>query len=494
MTMWTIQQYCNGTNTYGARVVKLNAPPPATPTTAAPLTVPANVPSTNVVITGTQVAGSGFYDPGTDLAAPALPFNHISAAVTGGVTVNSTTYNSPTQVTLNVSTVGATPGPQTVTITNPDGQSAAGTAAITVGAPAATVGQVLISEFRFRGSAGATDEFTELYNNTDVGLDISGYTLQSVTAGLVHTVPGALGSSTTIIPARGHYLITGAGYSLAAVAASNGAQTGIGDASSIGFFAGTPATAANRIDSVGFNNTNPIYFEGTPLTPSTGITVNGQYSFVRKVPTATRLPQDTGDNSADFVFVSTTAGTFSTRVSALGAPGPENLAGPVYKTFTQFNETLIDPLQGSTIVPNRVRTPRASCPSCDNTKSNLGTVEFRRKYTNNTGGPVTRLRFRITEITTLNNRLPTEADYRALNNTGSILVTTSGGPVTVQSLQLEPPSDAVTLGGALNSTLAAGTITTMNPLAHGAHINVNFLFGVQQIGDYRVFITIEALP
>ncbi|HEX7176509.1 MAG TPA: hypothetical protein VF240_14685, partial [Pyrinomonadaceae bacterium] len=131
---------------------------------------------------------------------------------------------------------------------------------------------------------------------------------------------------------------------------------------------------------------------------------------------------------------------------------------------------------------------------CDNTKSNLGTVQFRRKYTNNTGGPITRLRFRITEITTLNNRLATEADYRALHNTGNILVSTSGGNVTVESLQLEPPSDAVTNGGALNSTLAAGTITTMTPLANGSHINVNFLFGVQQIGDYRVFITIEALP
>jgi hypothetical protein len=66
-----------------------------------------------------------------------LPFNHIGAAITGGVTVNSVTFNSPTQVTLNISTVGATTGPKNVTVTNPDGQSATGTGTFTVLAPTA---------------------------------------------------------------------------------------------------------------------------------------------------------------------------------------------------------------------------------------------------------------------------------------------------------------------------------------------------------------------
>ena len=33
--------------------------------------------------------------------------NHLSASVTGGVTVNSVTFVTPTTVTLNISTVGA---------------------------------------------------------------------------------------------------------------------------------------------------------------------------------------------------------------------------------------------------------------------------------------------------------------------------------------------------------------------------------------------------
>lgn len=506
MTMWTIQQYCSSTNNYGVQVVRLLAPPPATPTSAAPPTVPAGAPSTNVVITGTSTAGSEFYDPGPNLAPPAEPFNHITATVTGGVTVNSVTYNSPTQITLNISTVGATPGPQNVTVTNPDGQSATGTAVITVApaaAPAALAGQVLISEMRFRGSAGAADEFVELYNNTDTALDISGYTLHALTAAgaqnLRYTVPGALASNTTVIPARGHYLITGSAYSLTAVAASNGTlSTGIVDGSSIALFAGPTPTAATRIDSAGFDNRDALFFEGTPITPSGagtgGITVSGEYSFLRRLESGTS--QDTGNNDADFVFVSTTGNTFTTRVSILGAPGPENLTSPtVRSSVTGIKSQLLDPPVAESSAPNRVRTQRASCASCDNTKSNLGTLEIRRKFTNLTGAGVSRLRFRIVDITTLNNRLAAQADLRALNATGNFSVSVSGGGnATIESLTLEAPSDAVTNGGGLNSTLGAGTITVGTPLANGDSINVNFLLGVQTGGSFRFFVIVEALP
>ncbi len=429
------------------------------------------------------------------------------ANLTGGVTVNSVTYNSPTQVTLNVSTVGATPGPQNVTITNPDGQSSTGTALITVTpvvAPGATAGQVLINEFRFRSAGGASDEFVELYNNTNTDLDISGYTLYALTGAgaqnLRHTVPGALASSTTVIPARSHYLITGSAYSLAAVAASNGAlSTGIVDGSSIGFFAGATPTAANRIDSAGFDTRDVLFFEGTAVTPSGagtgGITVNGEYSFLRRFSTTSGTPLDTGNNNNDFIFVSTTGGTFTTRVSILGAPGPENLAGPRFKANALFPSNVLDPAAvPASGAPNRVRTQRASCGTCDNTKSNLGTIEFRKRYTNSTGAPVTRLRFRIIDITTLNNRIAGEADVRALNATGNFMVSTSGANVTVESLQLEAPSDAVTNGGGLNSTLAAGTITVDAPIADGTSINLNLLLGVQQSGYFRFIVVVEALP
>jgi hypothetical protein len=518
MTMWTVQQYCNGTNTYGEQVVKLLAPPPPAAAVAVPPAVVDETASTNVVVTGTAVAGTGYYDPGTDLAPPALPFNHIAASVTGGVTVTSITYNSPTQVTLNLSTVGATPGPQNLTITNPDGQQATYTAAVTVTAapaPAATAGQVLISEFRFRGSGGAADEFVELYNNTNNDLDISGYTLHALTAAgaqsLRFTAPGALASSTTVIPARGHFLLTGASYSLSTTALSNGALSAdIVDGSSVGFFAGATPTAGTRIDSAGFDTRDALFFEGTAVTPSGagtgGITADGEYSFSRAMTGPNGESQDTGNNNADFIFVSTTAGTFTTRPSILGAPGPENLASPVMKTNAQMTSNRLDTGVSSTAIPNRVRTQRAACPPassptvvCDNTKSNLGAMEIRLKFTNNTGAPVTRLRFRIVNVTTLNNRpLAADADLRLLNNAGNFSANISpaggGGSQTVQNLTLEAPSDAVTFGGGINSTLGAGTITVGTPLANGATINVNFMLGVQLTGNFRFFVNVEALP
>jgi len=79
----------------------------------------------NVAITGTSSGGSEFFDPGPDTNGPGFP-NHILASVSAGLTLNTVTFNSPTQVTLNVSTVGATAGAKNVTITNPDGQQATG--------------------------------------------------------------------------------------------------------------------------------------------------------------------------------------------------------------------------------------------------------------------------------------------------------------------------------------------------------------------------------
>jgi hypothetical protein len=125
MTMWTIQEFCDATNSYGVRAVKLLAPPPATPLSANPVSIGAGQASVNVTITGSQISGSGFYDPGAGFGC------RIGATVSG-LTVNSVTYQNPTTIVVNVSTVGATNGPKDVTITNPDGQSRNGTALFAV--------------------------------------------------------------------------------------------------------------------------------------------------------------------------------------------------------------------------------------------------------------------------------------------------------------------------------------------------------------------------
>ena len=160
MTMWTVQEYCNGTNTYGARVAKLLAPPPATPTSVVTgetlnTTVPQGRTAYFVTVNGTAVAGSGFYDPGANLAAPALPFNHVGVTINGAgaPTVNggSTTFISPTQLRISINTVGAALGSYTVTVTNPDGQALTSVAPLltVVGptaAPATISGRITTSD------------------------------------------------------------------------------------------------------------------------------------------------------------------------------------------------------------------------------------------------------------------------------------------------------------------------------------------------------------
>lgn len=504
-TMWTVQEFCSSTNNYGVRVVRLNAPPPATPNIASPTSVPAGQSSTIVTITGTSVLGSEFYDPGANLAPPALPFNHISATVSGGVTVNSITYNSPTQVTLDLNTTAAPNGPKNVTITNPDGQSTTSNNVIFVGAVPPS--PILITEFRFQGTAGGNDEFIEIYNNTNAA-----HTVADTAGGTGYAVVGTNTTGTfsnrctipngTVIPARGHFLCTNngaSGYSLGGYAAGDvNYATGIVAGGGVAVFSTTTAASwgtNTRFDAVGFSGITgtTLFTEGTALLPAGGISVNGEYSFARRAPVSTAgLPLDTDSNQNDFDFVSTTGGTFSGRVSVLGSPGPENLASPTIRNSLQ--NSLLDPSVSASTAPNRERDTSAGAIGPN---SAFGTMTIRRSVTNNTATPITRLRFRVIQITTLNSPVVvgSQAQLRVLNS-GSSVVTVNSLPVTVEGTTVEtPPAQAS--GGGLNSSigrsLVAGTIIN-TVIAPGQTVNVQFVLGVQVTGNYQYFVNIEVLP
>jgi len=134
MTMWTFQEYCDASNSWGVRAIQLKAPIPATPSSSNITNIAAGQPSVNIVITGTSVSGSEFFDPGADAGGPGYA-NHIAATISGSVLVNSITFDSPTQVTLNISTVGSPMGLKNITVTNPDGQQATGNNLINVTSP-----------------------------------------------------------------------------------------------------------------------------------------------------------------------------------------------------------------------------------------------------------------------------------------------------------------------------------------------------------------------
>ncbi|MDT5293279.1 MAG: hypothetical protein QOJ76_159, partial [Acidobacteriota bacterium] len=467
------------------------------------------LPSVSVTVTGNHAGGAEVYVPGPYLAAPAVPFNPITASVPGGVTVNSVTYVDPTHVTLDLNTVAATLGGKNITITNPDGQSATSNNVVFVGtAPASPI---LIGEFRFRGSAGGNDEFIEIYNNTNSPITVAdsgggtGYAVAGTNATGTNSTRFVIPNG-TVIPARGHYLGTNsgaAGYSLGGYAAGDTTYaTGIVDGGGIAVFS-TTVTANwgtnTRFDAVGFAGITgtTLFTEGTALAPSGGIVTSPagvEYSFVRKMTgTSGGLPQDTDSNNADFAFVSTNGAVVSTRQPSLGAPGPENLASPIQRN-TLFGFTNLDPGVSTSNSPNRSRD-FTSDPANNST---FGTMSIRRTVTNSTGASVTRLRFRIVDITTFPT-IAGVADLRARSSSAGVIGIAGSNPACpaqacpMTPLTLETPP-AQTSGGGLNSSLAVGTVALGTPLLNGQSINVEFLLGVQQTGNFRFLVNVEALP
>jgi hypothetical protein len=75
----------------------------------------------NIVANSTP-NNTGFFDPGPDVGGPGFA-NHITASVTGGITVNSITFIDATHVNISLNTSAAVPGTYVITITNPDGQT-----------------------------------------------------------------------------------------------------------------------------------------------------------------------------------------------------------------------------------------------------------------------------------------------------------------------------------------------------------------------------------
>ncbi|HKS10952.1 MAG TPA: lamin tail domain-containing protein, partial [Pyrinomonadaceae bacterium] len=388
-----------------------------------------------------------------------------------------------------------------------------------VNAPAAA-GDLLISEFRLRGPSGANDEFVEIYNPSTADFTVTtsdgsaGYALAASDGTIRFTIPNG-----TVIPGRGHYLGTNsAAYSLSGNATGNVTYTtDIPDNAGIALFStATPANfaLATRIDAVGSTSeANTLYKEGTGYPALTPFSID--YSFYRSFcPLNTGvfgtalncavgsggLPKDTDNNAADFVFVDTN-GTSAGAGQRLGAPGPENLASPIDRNAT-ITTLFVDATQGAAVPPNRVRD-FTSDPANNST---FGTLDFRRRIVNNTGAPVTRLRFRVIDI----NTFPAPSGFADLRTRTSTLVVVSGigdsatclasngvattpCTINVQGTTLEQPPSQPN-GGAFNSTYSAGTVTLGTPLAPGASVNVRFLLGIQQTGNFRFFLNVEALP
>ncbi|HKR58883.1 MAG TPA: PQQ-dependent sugar dehydrogenase [Pyrinomonadaceae bacterium] len=414
---------------------------------------------------------------------------------------------------------------------NAFGTAPSNNATLTVLGSPFSPGNVLISEFRFDGPNGTSDEFLELYNNTDSAITVStidgssGWSVAYAVrcqpcppngeqVGTYFVIPNG-----TVIPARGHFLFTNThdngtyvGYSLGDY---GGANQALGDAVSTApglaldlvddFWEGyalfntsnpTHWSLLNRLDAVeGVSNLNSLFDSGTGISAIADYyNVAAQYSWARRLQSG--LPQDTDNSAADWVLVSNggpfTRGDGSNQSvpAILGAPGPENLTSPVQRN-AQVKASLIEPQQPAAASPNRVRdsTPNV-CGG--GSPCALGTLEIRRRFRNTTGVPISRLRFRIVDVTTLNTPNPggAQADLRLITS-GDTPVTTSLGSLTVRGTLIEVPPNLAVNGGGLH----ASALTTLPGLLQpGATVDIRFLLGAQAVGTFRFLVNVEALP
>ena len=377
-------------------------------------------------------------------------------------------------------------------------------------------GSLIISEFRLRGPSGANDEFVEIYNDSNSAHTVAassgtGYAVAASDTTTRCTIPNG-----TVIPAHGHYLCTNSvAYSLSGNATGDATYTtDIPDNAGIALFnnnsGGGNYSLANRFDAVGSTSeANTLYKEGTGYSALTPFSID--YSFLRDEcgkggavnllgPCTISTPKDTDNNAADFYFVDTN-GTSAGAGQRLGAPGPQNLASPIQRNST-ISAALLDSTVATANPPNRVRD-FTSDPANNST---FGTLSVRRRWTNGTGAPVTRLRFRVIDIDTfpaasgfadLRPRTSSLVVVSGINDAATCLasngVATTPCTVNVQGSTLEQPPSQPN-GGGFNSTLSAGTVTLGTPLANGASINVQFLLGIQQTGNFRIYVNVEVLP
>jgi len=369
---------------------------------------------------------------------------------------------------------------------------------------AADAAEVLIAEFRFRGKAGVADEYITLYNNTDSPLTIS--TTDGSTGWALVGADGAIRATIlngTVIRARGWYLITNngtGGFSLASFPAGAGTTVGSGDRQysteipSSGVNAGvalfrssTTFNLTTRVDAVGYTSVGPLYREGTGMTTGGAEqVVNLQQAYTRDMTTG--VPKDTDDNKADFRTVDTN-GTLTGNGQRVGMPSPRSNLSPIRRT-----QIAVSAIPSVATVVRDNRSTDWTIPGVGTVNWPSGVLHVTKRFTNNTGQAVTRLRVRVVDMTTFPENSGT-ADLRPIDATGT--VTNSSGTVVASGLRpmlLELPTQQLN-GGGINSTLTLDTTALPGGnLGVGASVNVHIRIGVAQVGAYRFFILIEALP
>ncbi len=204
------------------------------------------------------------------------------AAGTAEITASARGMQSaPTVITV------PTPSPTPTTSPSP---SPFPTASPSPSPSATPPAKIVISEFRTRGPNGASDEFIELYNNSDTATDVGGWKIKaSSNAGTVTTrLTINIG---TVIPPRGHFLASNSGGYSGLVPSDQVFSSGIANDGGIALTLPNDAL----MDQVGLS-AGSAFREGMHLAP---LPSDANQSYERKPGGFNGSTQDTGDNFND---------------------------------------------------------------------------------------------------------------------------------------------------------------------------------------------------
>ncbi len=243
--------------------------------------------------------------------------NGATAAFSGaGITVNSTTFNSATSLTANISiAAGATVGARDVTVTNPDTGSGTGTGIFTV-----NLGPTVTSASPNMGVQGATALSVDI---TGTDFSAGSWAAGDVTfSGTGITVNSTTFNSATSLTAN-ISIAAGATVGARDVTVRNPADSGRGTGTSVfTVIVGTDTSAAAANATAG----DPSVVLTATIDPSSGSVDAGTVTFtVKSGPTTigTVASGTVAANvaTADFPLTSVSAGTYTIEAAYSGAPG-----------------------------------------------------------------------------------------------------------------------------------------------------------------------------
>jgi hypothetical protein len=196
--------------------------------------------------------------------------------------------------------------------------------------PSAAKPPLVISEFRTRGPGGASDEFIELYNNSDLPANAGGLKIRGSSGSGTVTTRLTINPN-TIVPPRRHFLAVNSGGYSGRIPADQTFTSGIANDGGVALTMPDDAV----VDQVGMSS-GSAFKEGSNLQP---LSVDSNQSYERKPGGFAGSTQDTGDNSQDFYLLApsdpqnllsnpTPGGEPSPSPTPSPSPSPESSPSP----------------------------------------------------------------------------------------------------------------------------------------------------------------------